>query len=128
MRSKSRFSRRLHRIKDLFVVLFTLLSDTWKTLHGEAIYVIDSLPISACDNIRIARSKLYGKEEFRGYIASKRRYFYGLKIHLMVTQEGYPVELFMTPDGVGDIDALKYYLFDLPESAIIYADKAYNRH
>ena len=126
MISKSRFSRRLHRIKDLFVLLFTLLSDPWKTLHGAAIYVIDSLPISVCDNIRISRAKLYDKKEFRGYIASKRRYFYGLKIHLMVTQEGHPVELFLTPGGVGDVDELKYYLFDLPEGAIIYADKAYN--
>jgi hypothetical protein len=124
--SKSRFSRRLHRIKDMFVVLFKLLGETWKTLNCDAIYVIDSLPISACDNIRISRSKLYGKEEFRGYIASKRRYFYGLKIHLMVTQDGHPVELFLTPGGFGDVDELKYYLFDLPEYSIIYADKAYN--
>ena len=87
MLGKSRFSRRLHRIKDMFVVLFKLLSEVWKTLNYNAIYVIDSLPILACDNIRISRSKLYGKEEFRGYIASKKRYFYGLKIHLMVTQD-----------------------------------------
>ena len=35
---------------------------------------------------------IYSKEEFRGYQASKKRYFYGLKIHLMVTQDGQPVE------------------------------------
>lgn len=126
MLSKSRFSRRLHRIKNIIIVLFKLLSETWKTLNHNAIYVIDSLPVSACDNIRISRSKLYGKEEFRGYIASKKRYFYGLKIHLMVTQDGHPVELFLTPGGFGDVDELKYYLFDLPEGSIVYADKAYN--
>lgn len=126
MLSKSRFSRRLHRIKEIFIILFHLLGKLWKTLNTDALYVIDSLPVAVCDNIRIRRSKIYSKEDFRGYQASKKRYFYGLKIHLMVTQDGQPVECFLTPGGFGDIDALKYYAYELPEGAIIYADKAYN--
>ena len=126
MLSKSRFSRRLHRIKDLFLVLFDLLGQTWKTLNTEAIYVIDSLPIAVCDHIRIRRAKISADEQFRGYQASKKRYFYGLKIHLMVTQDGQPVECFLTHGGFGDVDALKYYAYELPDGAIIYADKAYN--
>ena len=126
MVSKSRFSRRLHRIKEIFIVFFNLLAQTWKTLNRDAIYVIDSIPIAVCDNIRIRRSKIYSKEDFRGYQASKKRYFYGLKIHLMVTQDGQPVECFLTHGGFGDIDALKYYAYELPDGSIIYADKAYN--
>ena len=67
MVSKSRFSRRLQRIKEIFIVCFKLLAQIWKTLNTEAIYVIDSLPIAVCDNIRIRRSKIYSTEEFRGY-------------------------------------------------------------
>jgi hypothetical protein len=126
MVSKSRFSRRLHHIKDLFIVLFDLLSQTWKTLNTDAIYVIDSIPIAVCDNIRIRRSKIYSNEDFRGYQASKKRYFYGLKIHLMVTKDGQPVECFLTPGSFGDVDALKYYAYELPDGSSIYADKAYN--
>jgi hypothetical protein len=126
MVSKSRFSRRLHRIKALFIVFFDLLAHIWKTLNTDAVYSIDSFPIAVCDNIRIRRSKIYSKEDFRGYQASKKRYFYGLKIHLMVTQDGQPVECFLTPGSVGDVDALKYYAYELPDGAIIYADKAYN--
>ena len=126
MVSKSRFSRRLHRIKDIFIILFDFLGKIWKTRNTDAIYVIDSLPIAVCDNIRIRRSKLYSDEDFRGYQASKKRYFYGLKIHLMVTQEGQPVECFLTPGSFGDVDALKYYAYELPDGSIIYADKAYN--
>ena len=126
MLSKSRFSRRLHRIKGLFLILFELLGNIWKTLNTATVYVIDSLPIAVCDNIRMRRSKIYHKEDFRGYQASKQRYFYGLKIHLMVTQDGHPVECFLTPGGFGDVDALKYYAYELPNGAIIYADKAYN--
>jgi Transposase DDE domain len=126
MLSKSRFSRRLHRIRELFIVLFDLLAQTWKTLNTDAIYVIDSIPITVCDNIRIRRSKIYSDEDFRGYQASKKRYFYGLKVHLMVTKDGQPVECFLTPGSFGDVDALKYYAYELPDSSIIYADKAYN--
>ena len=126
MLSKSRFSRRLHRIKDLFIILFDFLGNIWKTLNTDAIYVIDSLPIAVCDNIRIRRSKIYSDENFRGYQASKKRYFYGLKVHLMVTQDGQPVECFLTPGGFGDVDALKYYAYELPDGSILYADKAYN--
>ena len=92
MVSKSRFNRRLHRIKEIFIIVFNLLGQTWKMLNTDAIYVIDSLPVAVWDNIRIRRSKIYSDERFRGYQASKKRYFYGLKIHLMVTQEGQPVE------------------------------------
>jgi len=126
MLSKSRFSRRLHRMKELFIALFDLLAHIWKTLNKDSIYVIDSIPIAVCDNIRIRRSKIYSNEDFRGYQASKKRYFYGLKIHLMVTQDGQPVECFLTPGGFGDVDALKYYAYELPDGSIIYADKAYN--
>jgi hypothetical protein len=126
MLSKSRFNRRLHRIKEICLAVFDLLAQTWKTLNAEAICLIDSLPIAVCDNIRIRRSKIYSGEDFRGYQASKKRYFYGLKIHLMVTQEGQPVECFLTPGSFGDVDALKYYAYALPDGSIIYADKAYN--
>ena len=123
---KSRFSRRLHRIKDVFIIFFNLLAQTWKILNTDAVYMIDSLPIAVCDNIRIRRSKIYSTEDFRGYQASKKRYFYGLKVHLMVTQAGQPVECFLTHGGFGDVDALKYYAYELPDGSIIYADKAYN--
>jgi hypothetical protein len=126
MLSKSRFNRRLHRIKEIFLVFFDFLAQIWKTLNTEAVYVIESIPIAVCDNIRIRRSKIYSDEDFRGYQASKKRYFYGLKIHLMVTQDGQPVECFLTPGGFGDVDALKYYAYALPDGSIIYADKAYN--
>ena len=126
MLSKSRLNRRLHQLQDLLLLLFRTLGTLWKTLNSSSRYVIDSFPIAACDNIRIPRAKLYQQEQFRGYIASKKRYFYGLKLHVMVTQDGRPVEFFLTPGGFGDVDALKVFVFDLPPHSIVYADKAYN--
>lgn len=123
--SKSRFNRRLHRIADLFLSLFSLLGETWKDLNENSIYVIDSFPIAACDNYRICRSRRYRGEVWRGRQASKRRYFYGLKVHVMVTEQGQPVEFFLTPGSKSDTTALKWYHFDLPEGAWVTGDKAY---
>jgi len=126
MLGKSRLNRRLHRIRELFLTLFCMLGEVWKALNERSIYVIDSFPVAACDNYRISRCRLYQGEEWRGYQASKRRYFYGLKIHLMITEHGQPVEFFLTPGSHSDTKALTLYHFDLPEGSKITGDKAYN--
>jgi hypothetical protein len=126
MLGKSRFNRRVHKVSALFLAVFNLLGEVWKQLNKESVYVIDSFPVSACDNYRILRSKLYQGEHWRGFQASKKRYFYGLKIHLMITAQGRPVEFFLTPGSWSDTKALKQYNFDLPEGALVTGDKAYN--
>lgn len=125
MLSKSRFNRRLHDLADVCWSVFHLLGETWQALNTEALYVIDSFPIAACDNYRIGRSRRYRGEVWRGYQASKRRYFYGLKLHLLITASGQPVEFFLTPGRVSDTRALKMYEFDVADEAWITADKMY---
>ena len=126
MLEKSRFNRRQHRIAGLFLAVFNLLGEVWKQLNRESVYIVDSFPISVCDNYRIRRCKIYHGEDWRGYQASKKRYYYGIKIHLMVTLQGQPVEFFLTPGSWSDTRALKMYNFDLPAGSLITGDKAYN--
>jgi len=126
MLSASRFNRRLHRIKEMFLTLFALLGEHWKDLNSESIYSIDSFPIPVCDNYRIPRAKIYQDERYRGRITSKRRFFYGLKLHLLVTEKGQPVEMFLTPGSVADVSTLNDYAFDVPSGSVIYADRGYN--
>ena len=116
----------LHRIKPHFVTLFEILGQAFKAHHDEATYVIDTFPIPVCDNIRIRRARRYEGEVYRGFTSSKRRYFYGLKLHLMITTKGQPVEVFFTPGSVGDVEGLQVFAFDLPPGSRVYADKAYN--
>jgi hypothetical protein len=126
MLSPSRYNRRLHRVKDLFLTLFAFLGEHWKGINANSVYIIDSLPIASCDNMRIKRSRRYEGEEYRGYIASKRRYFYGLRLHLVVTETGEPVEFFLTPGADSDTGALQWYQFDLPAGSRILGDKEFN--
>jgi hypothetical protein len=128
--SKSRFNRRLHAIDPcLWERLFALLAEAFKHEHSEQTYVVDSLPVAVCDNIRIRRCKLYPPEKhgkaFRGYIASKRRYFYGLRVHLVTTGAGEPVEFSLVAASEADVSVFKDLELDLPEGSIICADKGY---
>jgi hypothetical protein len=128
--SKSRFNRRLHAIdSSLWQQLFDLLAEVFKQNNPHQSYVVDSLPVAVCDNIRIGRSKLYPLQEhgetFRGYIASKRRYFYGLRLHLVSTASGEPVEFTLAAASEADISLFKELKLELPEGALICADKGY---
>ena len=126
MRSRSRLHRRLHGLTDLFVTLFDLLGYAGKQLNTDSIDIMDRFPIAVCDNYRIPRAKLYHDKAYRGSIARKNRYFYGLNVHLMVTKAGPPVACVLTPGSSSDVRALKTFAFDVPEGSCIYADKAYN--
>ncbi|KAA3644671.1 MAG: hypothetical protein DWQ07_14755 [Chloroflexi bacterium] len=51
-----------------------------------------------------------------------------LKVQLLVTDQGQPVELFLTPGSLHNARALRNFAFDLPARLLITADKAYNRY
>jgi hypothetical protein len=56
--SKRRFNRRLHAIDPcLWRTLFDVLAEVCKHNNVTESYVVDSLPVAVCDNIRIRRSK-----------------------------------------------------------------------
>lgn len=152
MISKSHLNRRIHRIEPtLWRVLFELLAQVFKQRNDPEFqtYAVDSLPVAVCENIRISRCRIYPlekekvhnnnnnnndnddddtskkKKSFRGYIASKRRYFYGLRVHLLVTGAGEPVEFSLAAGSESDVTIFKELELDLPKGSIICADKAY---
>lgn len=127
MLSKSRFNRRLHAIPQfVWLALSHLLAVINREHNEEQEYVLDSFPVPVCDNIRISRCNIYHSEQYRGYIASKKRYFYGLRVHLLIAQNGKPVEFVLAPGAWHDCRVMKHFNFDLPAGSTLYADKAYN--
>ncbi|KAB8153620.1 hypothetical protein EZY14_010350 [Kordia sp. TARA_039_SRF] len=94
MLKKSGFTKRLHKLKELLMNIFFSIGRIFKYIHCEMEYIIDSYPVKVCHNIRIKRCKLLKGEEYRGYNASKREYFYGFKVQLITTKEGIPVEMY----------------------------------
>jgi hypothetical protein len=126
MLSKSRLNRRLHAVPEaLWQGLLWLLGQAAQQSDTKAPYIVDSCPVPVCANIRIRRCRLYRSEKHRGYCASKRCYYYGLKVHLLVSGEGQPVEFVLTPAAEADISGLRRLPLDLPAGSEIVADAAY---
>jgi hypothetical protein len=125
MLSKSRFSRRWHRLFLPLLDLFDYLGQILKSLNSSSEYLLDSFPVPICDNIRIPSAKLVNSEDYRGYIASKKRYFYGIRVQLLSTADGIPVEFVFLPGEAHDTRGLKALPLNLPEDSIIYCDAGY---
>ena len=127
MLGESRPNRRIHEIDDfVWETLFHIISEIHKKTNESREYVIDSFPIPVCDNIRIGRSNIFEGEDYRGHIPSKRRYFYGIRVHMIVTASGEPVEFVIAPGADSDTKVFEQIDFDLPENSICYGDKSYD--
>jgi hypothetical protein len=125
MLEKSAFNRRLHKLENTLEALFYYLSSLFKQLNVDKQYLIDSFPVAVCDNIRISRSRIVKGEDFRGKIASKKRYFYGFRVQLITTKAGLPVQYFIHPGAFVDVTALQTMDIDLPVESYLYADSGY---
>lgn len=124
--SKSRLNERMHSIPDAWWQELLLFIEKWCLHMGlPNNFIIDSFPVAACQNIRISRCHLYQSEDFRGYTASKRTYFYGLKVTLVVTTDGRPVLFWLSPGKDHDVTALKEMSLNLPAGSTVYGDPAY---
>lgn len=126
MISKSRLNRRLHGVAQLSYELFHQLGWAFKQVNSSSEYLIDSFPVAVCENIRINNCRLVQSQDYRGFIASKRCYFYGVRVHLLSTASGVPVEMAFLPGGAHDLRGLRLLPLNLPPDSQLYADKAYS--
>ncbi len=130
--SPSRFSRRLTRIQDLLHLIFNQLGATLKGLNLESRYAIDSFPVSLCQNIRIGRNRLTktvaDKESYRGFISSKKVYFFGVRVQVITTIDHLPVEFSILPGDSSDLQGMAELPLDFEEGSQIAADAAYTEY
>ena len=124
MLGKSRFSRRLHRLADFLVAMFYGLGKQLKDMAGAANYRLDSFPLAVCDNIRIMHCKIFQGEVFRGKHVAMRRYFYGVRVQVLML-EGIPVEFCLVPGSESDVKALGKLPLDVAPESCIYMDAGY---
>jgi hypothetical protein len=125
MLDTSRFNRRLHKVGSLLYEIFEIISSYFKDFCCEMHYIIDSFPVAVCNNLRIANCKILKEEKWRGYTASMRNYFYGVKVQLLTTKDGIPIAFHFTPGKTGDAKAIGKMIDKLPVESSLYGDSAY---
>jgi hypothetical protein len=116
----------MNRLADLIQKLFHQLGSVLKDLHWESRYLLDSFPVPVCDNIGINRCRIVGGELYRGKCASKKRYFYGVRVQIMATSDGIPLEFCILPGACSDLQGLAELALDLPATAQLFVDAGYN--
>ena len=89
--------------QEIFQGLFAVMANTFKAANQDKQYAIDSFPVPVCSNIRLNRCRIYRDKEYHGYCASKDEYFYGIRVHMLVTKNGEPVEFIIEPGATSDI-------------------------
>lgn len=122
---KSRISRRLQQLSEVADELIGFFSYYLTTVKAEKEFILDSAPIAVCDNIRINRCRILSGEDFRGYTASFKRYFYGLKVQLITTREGIPVNYIITEGSASDAAMLEQIPFEMTPESRVYCDAGY---
>lgn len=125
MLSKSRLCRRLHQVEELTVSLFYQLGWIFKQANTSTQYLLDSFPVELCENVRISRCRLAQGEKFRGKCVAKRRYFYGVKVHVVTTESGLPVEFAFMPGRASDVRGLDVLPLELPAGSELFLDSGY---
>jgi hypothetical protein len=104
---RSRFGRRLRKLQFVFSMLQSYMGFQTDA-NLESYYIVDSFPLTLCHLQRLKSSKL-PFEYFAniGYNASKKAYYYGIKVHLATDLRGIPRFVFLTPANVSDAAALQ---------------------
>ncbi|MFZ5990692.1 MAG: IS982 family transposase, partial [Deinococcota bacterium] len=123
--SPSRFNRRLQALYPLLLPLLHLLAQVWRNLHPAQAYALDTFPLPACENIRTPRSRLFPDRAYRCFVPSKRVYFHGLKLHLLVDDGKFVHQVNLTPGSFHDLVSLLLLPLDLPEGAELCLDRGY---
>ena len=88
-------------------------------------YIIDSFPVPICQNIRINRCRITKGKQYRGYTASMRTCFYGIKVQLVTMGKGIPIAFHFTVGKTADVKALDKITEIFPPEAKLYGDSAY---
>jgi hypothetical protein len=123
--SPGRLSRRMARLAPILDELITGIGRCFTDISATKEFLLDSTTLEVCHNIRILRCRILKGEEFRGYKASFRTYFYGLRLQLLTTKEGIPVEYFISEASLHDTDGMKEMEIEITPESKVYADAAY---
>ncbi len=124
--SHSQLIRRIHLIPDF---VWTIVFEALKTLTRNPsckTFIVDSYPVKTYQTHKSYKAQIFAEKHFHGYNASKKEYFFGIKVHMVIDTEGVPMEFIFTPGNSADISGLKMLSLNLPKNSILLGDKAYN--
>ncbi|WP_242434473.1 transposase [Candidatus Competibacter denitrificans] len=119
------FVQRVNKVGDVFAPLVEILSARGPVLGD---WLLDFQPIILAQQGHSFNARVAPEYASRGYCASKKLYYYGVKLHVLGQQQigslPFPDYIGITPASENDGKVLENFLPYLPENRA-YGDKAY---
>ena len=122
--SHSRFNRRARMLLPLIYLIRHGLNEE-VDLSGD-ILIIDSFPVPVCQPIRNRRAKIFRGYADIGYKATKKIYYYGFKVHAIVSDNGYLLDYIVTKASVHDAkETVELITNAHPDNRYLLGDEGY---
>ncbi|HEL1922399.1 TPA: IS982 family transposase [Streptococcus suis] len=118
---RSRFNRRSKQLIWLVQLIRKAMSEM---LPSDKLAIIDSFPLPLCQPVCNHRATIFNGLADIGYNASKHLWFYGFKVHMLVTLSGFILNYVVTPASVHDIKVV-YELLEGCKQSVILGDLGY---
>ena len=126
--SHSQLVRRIHQTPEhVWMMVFMALQVFLRNKNNQC-FNVDSFPVKAYENHKSFRAKIFSSKKYHGYAASKKQYFFGIKVHMIVDSDGVPMEFSFAPGSEFDIKNLKNSPLNFSPGSIILADRAYTNY
>ena len=120
------FCLRVNRLAPVFAELCNL--DLSKKPKTSKTHLADSMPVVVAKGSRSERAKTADELCDKGYCASKKMWYYGVKIHVLAEEREHsipiPRKILLTKSSEHDLNAGKIML-ETAEGIEVFADKAY---
>lgn len=126
--SHSQLVRRIHAIPDeIWIFVFKSLQVILQNEDCQH-FIVDSFPVKTYETHKSFRAKIFKGKQYHGYSASKKQFYFGIKVHMVISTSGIPIEFSITPASTSDIRSLQNFSLDLPQGSILMGDKAYTNY
>ena len=109
MPSRVHYNRRLRALRARLLEALDIL----RQMHPETLddmLLTDSTPVPAGRSLRAVRHSAMADIATYGYCASHSRYYWGFKLIILTSSDGFPVAFELVPANVGEVDALRTIL------------------
>lgn len=120
------YNRRRKRLNGYIALVADRIAKKINPLEQQ--FIIDSIPLPVCQNVRIQRTSICKDDPevlpARGYHASHKLHYYGFKMQLIITRQGIPISAGLTAANVHDVHYLGMLGEELHDCELI-ADKGY---
>ena len=118
------YSRFMRRCKNLIPIFQSIRSGLIEISSYGDIAIIDSFPLPLCQDHRKFRAILFQCFADIGYNATKQKYYYGFKVHVVTDTQGLILNYELTPASIHDAKAAPEVIENCPCPFII-ADVGY---